>query len=179
LEDGLIVGRSGPPGGVNTFLTTDREYADLELELEVKCDAGMNSGIQIRSRVYERDTPQASQPSRMRQKGEVYGYQCEIAANERCTAGNFWDEAREMKWHDDLTNKPGACRAFKPGEWNHFRIVAEGDHIRSWVNGIACADFRGAKDRSGFVGLQVHRTREPASFEVRFRNVRIRELGRP
>ena len=35
----------------NTFLCTIREYADFELESEVKCDVGLNSGIQIRSRI--------------------------------------------------------------------------------------------------------------------------------
>ena len=38
--------------------------------------------------------------------------------------------------------KPAAKKAFKDGEWNHYRIVAQGDHIRSWVNGVSCADFR-------------------------------------
>ena len=43
------------------------------LELDVLCDVELNSGIQIRSHAYEKDTPQESKPNRIREKGEVYG----------------------------------------------------------------------------------------------------------
>ncbi|MDO8538858.1 MAG: DUF1080 domain-containing protein [Opitutaceae bacterium] len=176
IEKDMIVGTT-VAGSKNTFLSTKRDYADFELELDVLCDKDLNSGIQIRSHVYEKQSPQPSAPKRMREKGEVYGYQCEITTSDKCVSGNFWDEGRWTKWHDDLTKKPGACAAFKDGEWNHFRIVAQGDRIRSWVNGVACADFRDSMDASGFIGLQVHSI--PASkgpYQVRWKNIRIREL---
>lgn len=176
VEDGTIVGTT-VERSKNTFLSTKRDYADFELEVMVLCDKELNSGIQIRSHTYEKPTPQASKQARIREQGEVYGYQCEITTADKCTAGNFWDEGRWTKWHDDLTKKPGACAAFKDGEWNHFRIVAQGDRIRSWVNGVACADFRDSLDASGFIGLQVHSI--PAGkgpYKVRWKNIRIREL---
>jgi hypothetical protein len=178
VEGGVIVGTTSSDPGMNTFLSTKRDYADFELYLDVRCDNALNSGIQIRSHVYEKDEPQSSNPNRVRKKGEVYGYQCEIAANDKCTSGNFWDEGRWTKWHDDLTKKPGACAAYRAGEWNHFRIVAQGDRIRSWVNGVPCADFREGTDTTGFIGLQVHRIRSGAErkLQVRFKNIRIREL---
>jgi hypothetical protein len=141
VENGVIVGTTSTDPSMNTFLCTTRDYADFELQLEVRCDDPLNSGIQIRSHIYEKDAPQPSNADRIRKKGEVYGYQCEIAANDKCTSGNFWDEGRFTKWHDDLEKKPGACAAYKPGTWNHYRIVAQGDRIRSWVNGVPCADF--------------------------------------
>src|SRR5690606_29550302 len=98
VEDGAIVGRT-VEGSRNTFLSTPRDYANFELTFEVKCDPQLNSGVQIRSHVYKEDTPQESNPKRIREKGEVYGYQCEIAANG--TAGKFWDEGRRTKWLDD------------------------------------------------------------------------------
>lgn len=178
VENGVIVGTTVEKSK-NTFLCTTRDYADFELELMVLCDRELNSGIQIRSHVYERETPQASKKERMREKGEVYGYQCEITTADKCVSGNFWDEGRWTKWHDDLTKKPGACAAFKEGQWNHYRIVAQGDRIRSWVNGVACADFRDSLDATGFIGLQVHSI--PAGkglFKVRWKEIRIRELTR-
>jgi hypothetical protein len=144
--------------------------------LDVWADRQLNSGIQIRSHVYAKDTPT---PKRPRHKGEVFGYQCEVASSDRCTSGNFQDEARGYKWYDDLTKRPGACAAFKDDAWNHYRIVASGDHIRSWVNGIACADFHDSQDASGLIGLQVHTIRfGTGPYQVRFRNIRIRELKR-
>ncbi len=176
IDKDMIVGTTVAKSK-NTFLSTKRDYADFELELEVRCDKELNSGIQIRSHVYAKDTPQASKQGRMREKGEVYGYQCEITTSDKCVAGNFWDEGRWTKWHDDLTKKPGACAAFKDGEWNHYRIVAQGDRIRSWVNGVPCADFRDTLDASGFIGLQVHSI--PAGkgpYQVRWKKIKIREL---
>jgi len=178
VEDGMIVGTTGGKGAINTFLCTERDYGDFELEFDVLVDNPLNSGVQIRSHTYDKPTPQPSGGKRIRQIGEVYGYQCEIAANDKGTSGNFWDEARWTRWHDDLTGKPGAGAAFKKEQWNHYRIVAQGDHIRSWVNGIACADFHDSLDATGFIGLQVHHMRADAGpYHVRFRNLRIRELS--
>jgi hypothetical protein len=176
VENSVIIGKT-VEGSKNTFLSTTRDYADFDLQLEVLCDKELNSGIQIRSHVYAQDTPQASQPKRIREKGEIYGYQCEITTSDKCVSGNFWDEGRWTKWWDNLTNKPGACAAFKDGQWNNYRIVAQGDRIRSWVNGVACADFRDSQDASGFIGLQVHSiAKGKGPYEVRWRNIRIREL---
>jgi len=175
VEDGMIVGTT-TEGSANTFLCIG-PFSDFELELDVLCDVELNSGIQIRSHAYKKDTPQPSQPNRIRKAGEVYGYQCEIAASERGTAGNFWDEGRHTRWHDDFADKPAARSALKDGEWNHYRIVARGDHIQSWVNGVPCADFHDDMDASGFIGLQVHGIAAGSGpYQVRWKNIMIREL---
>jgi len=174
VEDGAIVGKT-TEGSKNTFLSTDRDYANFELVFEVKCDPKLNSGVQIRSHVYEQDTPQESKPDRIREKGEVYGYQCEIAANG--TAGKFWDEGRRTKWLDDAPEDLDP-HPYKPGEWNSYRILADGNRIRSWVNGVERADFEDDRDASGFIGLQVHSIKKGTGpFEVRWRNIKIRELS--
>lgn len=176
VKDGVIVGTT-VEGSANTFLCTKKDYADFVFEAEVLCDKELNSGFQIRSHVYEKDTPQASKKNRVRKAGEVYGYQCEITVQEKGTSGNFWDEGRFTKWHDNLTNRPPALSAFKDGQWNQFRIAAQGDRIRSWVNGVPCADFRDATDKTGFIGLQVHGIKAGSGpFQVRWKNIRVREL---
>jgi hypothetical protein len=174
-KDGMIVGTTAE-GIKNTFLCKG-PFSDFVLEADVLCDLELNSGFQIRSHVYEKDTPQESKPDRIREKGEVYGYQCEIAKPELGCSGNFWDEGRRTKWLDDFAAKPEAQKAFKGGEWNHYRIVAQGDRIQSWVNGVPCADFRDDRDASGFIGLQVHGIKKGTGpFQVRWRNIKIREL---
>ena len=110
-KDGMIVGTTAE-GSKNTFLCKG-PFSDFILELEVLCDVELNSGIQIRSHVYEKDTPQESKPNRIREKGEVYGYQCEIAAPKTGSSGNFWDEGRRTRWLDDFSEKPEAQKAFK------------------------------------------------------------------
>jgi hypothetical protein len=147
------------------------------LELEVKCAPELNSGVQVRSHVYEKDTPQASDPKRIRPAGTVYGPQCEVATRETGTAGNFWDEARRTRWLDDWADKAKAKDAFRDGEWNRYRIAVQGDRYRSWVNGVPCADFADAGDTSGLIGLQVHAIpKGKGPYQVRWRNVRIKEL---
>ncbi len=172
-EDGTIVGKT-TEGSPNTFLCTEKEYGDFELELEVLCDPELNSGVQIRSHVYEK--PFTDEKKRVRTAGTVYGYQCEITTG-GSNAGNFWDEARRAKWLDNLENKPEARAAFKDKQWNRYRIVAQGDRIRSWVNGVPCADFRDSTDASGFFGLQVHSIKKGTGpYQARWRNIVIREL---
>jgi len=174
-KDGMIVGTTAE-GSRNTFLCKG-PFSDFVLELEVLCDKPLNSGIQIRSHIYEKDTPQMSKPQRIRKKGEVYGYQCEIAAAASGSSGNFWDEGRRTKWLDDFSGKPKAQKAFKESEWNCYRIVAQGDHIRSWVNDVPCADFHDDTDATGFIGLQVHGIKKGTGpYQVRWKNIRIREL---
>jgi hypothetical protein len=175
VEDGAIVGTT-VDGSPNTFLCRG-PYANFELNLDVLCDTKLNSGMQIRSHVYEKDTPQASDSKRTRKAGEVYGYQCEIDYADRGVSGNFWDEGRRTKWLDDFANKPEARAAKKDDQWNHYRIVANGDHIQSWVNGVPCADFHDSTDASGFIGLQVHGIKKGAGpYQVRWKNITLREL---
>lgn len=177
IKDGVITGTTGE--GKNTFLTSG-PYADFVLEYEVKCDKALNSGVQIRSHVYPKETPQESKPSRMREKGEVYGYQCEITAKtngENGCAGNFWDEGRRTRWLDTSVNSKEKQAVYKPEEWNQFRVIAQGNRIRSFVNGVAVADFEDDRDASGFIGLQVHSIKKGTGpYSVSWRNVRIREL---
>jgi Domain of Unknown Function (DUF1080) len=170
IENGTIVGTT-VDGSPNTFLCRG-PFADFVLEFDVLCDKELNSGVQIRSHVYEKDQPPRRHP------GVVYGYQCEINPADLAHCGNFWDEARHEKWWDDFSHKPAARTAFKVGEWNHFRIVALGDHIRSWVNGVPCADFHDKTAASGFIGLQVHSVEKgKGPYQVRWKNLIIGELG--
>jgi hypothetical protein len=166
-QDGVIIG-STAEGSPNTFLCIG-SYSDFVLEFDVFCDKELNSGVQIRSHVYDDDG----------RKGVVYGYQCEIAPADFAHCGNFWDESRHDEWWDDFANKPEAQKAYKVDRWNHYRIAAQGDHIRSWINGVACADFHDKTDSIGLIGLQVHAIKKGTGpYRVRWRNLRIQELKR-
>ena len=83
-------------------------------------------------------------------------------------------------WLNDLSKNEAARKAFKPGKWNHIRVEAIGDHIRTWLNGVPAADLRDAMTLSGFIGLQVHGigNKRDGPYEVRWRNLRIVDLGR-
>lgn len=162
VEDGAIVGTTvlNTP---NSFLCTEKMYADFVLELEFLVEPGMNSGIQIRSHSYKHY-----------KNYRVHGYQVEIDTSSRAWSGGIYDEGRRG-WLYDLKDKPEAGAAFKQGQWNHYKIEAIGDRIRTWVNGIPAADLKDDMTATGFISLQVHSSKE-AGKKIKWRNIRIQDI---
>ncbi len=160
VEDGAIVGKT-QDGSPNSFLCTEADYADFDLMFEVKVDDDLNSGVQIRSH---------SLPDF--HNGRVHGPQVEIEAAPGA-AGYVYSEGTGRGW---INQSRTVTDAFRNGEWNLYHIKAEGDRIRTWVNGRAVADVSDAQSpRSGFIALQVHGiAKDTGPFEVRWRNLAIR-----
>ena len=163
VRNGMIIGTT-VQGSPNSFLCTQEHYRDFELEFEVKVDARLNSGVQIRSH---------SLPDY--RNGRVHGYQVEIDPSEQASSGGIYDEARRG-WLFDLQDNQDARAAFKRNTWNHFRVRAQGDSIQTWVNGVPVADLRDSMTPSGFIGLQVHSFQGDPPAQARWRNLRIRPL---
>ncbi|RMH11709.1 MAG: DUF1080 domain-containing protein [Planctomycetota bacterium] len=165
VEDGCIVGTTRP-NTPNTFLCTERAFADFELDLEFKVDDELNSGVQIRS---------ASDPGY--RNGVVHGYQVEIDPSDRAYTCGIYEESGRGWLYPLDENKPPR-EAFRNGQWNHMRVWARGPHIRTWINGVPAADLIDDKAASGFIGLQVHGVGSRSEpLEVRWRNIRVRELN--
>ena len=147
----------------NTFLCTKKNYSDFILELELKDDEPLNSGIQIRSNSIAdyRD-------------GVVHGYQVEVDPSPRAFSGGIYDEQRRG-WIYPLCENQAGRKGFKNGEWNHYRIEAIGSSIRVWVNDIQTANLRDDMTASGFIGLQVHSIGDSSMIgkTVRWRNIKI------
>jgi len=53
--------------------------------------------------------------------GIVHGYQVEIDPSKRAWSGGIYDEKRR-KWLYPLEENPAAQKAYKPNDWNHYRI---------------------------------------------------------
>ena len=77
-----------------------------------------------------------------------------------------------------LRSDPACKVAFKDNQWNKYRVEANGDRIRTWVNGVPCADLVDSMDLTGFIALQVHAYKGEKPAEVRWRNIRIEDNGR-
>ena len=99
-------------------IVTDREYGDFQLEFEWRIEPGGNNGVKYRVRKFGN-----------RVLGCEYqiidddGYQHPLPA--KGTTGALYDiyEPTEAKW-------------LKPvGEFNHSRIVVQGNRIEHWLNG--------------------------------------------
>lgn len=162
VEDGAIVGYSKMKEP-NTFLCTKENYGDFILEFEFKISDGLNSGVQLRS-----------ESLKDYNNYRVHGYQFEIDPSPRAWSGGIYDEARRG-WLYPMTKNPAAQKAFRNNEWNKARIEAYGNSIRTWVNGIACANVWDDKTPSGFIALQVHAIGNKADEgkTIAWRNIRI------
>ena len=161
VVEGTIVGTT-VEGSPNSFLCTTKNYGDFELEFEVKVDTPLNSGVQIRSNSLAEY-----------QDGRVHGYQVEISTNGE--AGFIYDEARRG-WLSTDRNNEAARAAFKDGEWNKYRVVCQGDSLKTWINDVPVADVKDDLTATGFIGLQVHSYQADKPAQVRWRNIRLKDL---
>lgn len=162
LKDGILTGTT-KHHTPNSFMATKQRYSDFILEFEVKIDYEMNSGVQIRSNLKD-----------PKDGGYVFGYQVEIETSPRKWAGGIYDESRR-DWLYPLSHNPKGQNAFINGTWNKYRIEAVGNHLKTWVNGIQCANLVDDWTAEGFIGFQVHSIDEDeeAGKKVQWKNARI------
>ncbi len=164
VRDHAIVGTSAPKSP-NSFLCTTRDFGDFDLKFEVRVHPELNSGVQIRSH---------SLPDY--QNGRVHGYQVEIAIGGY--SGGIYDESRRNQFlNADKQPSPKIRDLLKKGSWNKYRVVCQGDHIQTWVNGVQVTDLHDPLTARGLIGLQVHGVGDRTDpLTVEWRNIRIREL---
>ncbi len=175
-------------GSPNSFLSTVDEFGDFELRFEVRLDdPRLNSGVQIRSHQYERETMlEVGTRTYTAPAGRVYGYQVEIAASRHGSlkgeiyggAGFIYDEARRGWLSSDSDRRdPQKRKLFQNGSWNQYFVRCIGDRLQVWVNGVPVGDVRDSMTSHGHIMLQVHSIPEDQGpWSVRWRNILIREI---
>src|SRR6187551_1675693 len=162
-KDGMLIGTT-TEGSPNSFLATDELFGDFILELEFKMDDGTNSGVQFRSE---------SKADYM--NGKVHGYQLDIDPSPRKWCGGIYDESRRQ-WLYSLEYNLPAKNAYRNEQWNKVRIEAIGNSMRTWINGMPCANLSDDMTPKGFIALQVHsigKDEKPGK-HVWFKNVRVK-----
>ncbi|MFO0977540.1 MAG: DUF1080 domain-containing protein [Planctomycetaceae bacterium] len=186
VEEGTIHGVT-VEGSPNSFLMSEQEFGDFELEFEVKVNDQLNSGCQIRSRgKTEADVDAEAAKSGRKPQGEgglgrFHGPQVEIEASPG-QAGYIYGEATPYGWlSEEPKDEKHSHDYMKNGEWNKFRIVAQGPRIQTWINGNKVADLTHEgiykTHPKGHIGLQVHGiAKGTGPFEVAWRNIRVKPL---
>ena len=133
VRDGVLVG-SSVLDTPNSFLCTEKVYANFVLELEFRVNPLLNSGVQIRSECFpEPRTVKAGQQEIKIPAGRVHGYQVEIdldGVRKRWWTGGLYDEGRrawlypgELGGEAKAFTEQGA-KVSKLDDWNTFRIVS-------------------------------------------------------
>lgn len=173
IEDGaLVAGSLEKKQEKNNFLATTKKYGDFELTLKWKLEGTegfVNGGVQFRT-------------VRIPNHHEVSGYQADLGKG---YDGALYDESRRKKMLAQPTPEVLA-KAQKPlGEWNEYRIRAEGKRIQIWLNGVQTVDFtetagvvfNGSQstviDTTGIIAVQIH---GGATSIVRYKDLMIEEL---
>jgi len=147
--------------GKGAYLTTDKEYGDIELLIDYKTVAKADSGIYLRA------TPQV----------QIWDYTKE---------GGKWSLGADKGSGGLWNNSPGApgkdplVLADKPfGEWNSFRIIQVGERTTVYLNGKLVVDHARLENfwnrklpllKKGPIQLQTH------GGEIRWRNLFLREI---
>lgn len=183
VRDGAITGQSTPdhPCKTNQFVVWQGgELADFELKLKFRIVGnGQNSGVQFRS-VFRPDGLAVGYQADIYQSGGYLGGVCDeihsrkgpelLSANGKKTV----IDAAGKRTATDL----GQAAKMKPaGEWNEYRILAQGHRIILEINGVKSTELidqeEGHFDLSGLLGLQL-RSGEPMT--VQFKDIELKKL---
>ena len=147
VADGMITGGSlEEKQPRNEFLATTRSYQNFELHVRLKLsgtDGFINSGVQIRS-------------VRVPGSSEMYGYQVDAGEG---WWGKLYDESRRRVVIAEPIDPEKVKAEVKTGDWNEYRIRAEGPRIRTWINGVLAFDYTETEaniPQDGHIGIQVH-----------------------
>ncbi len=203
VQDGCIVGEAASESNTNSVLRTKTEYGNFILELDFKDDRQLFSGVHIRSQYAAKDTPWKwdGRPLTI-PAGHVYGYLVLIDPSpihrwwtaslydERWWTGGVYDELRRM-WlypgdlggNGDEFSREG-MKLYNTNGWNHLRVEAVGDSIKTFLNGAPRADLHDSMTPKGFIGLQVREwisddeTMPLQGAQVRFKNIRLMAIGK-
>ena len=152
-EGNILHGENPDESG--SMLWTTKTYRDFDLELEYKTlTDDYDTGIFPRG-----DGPQV-------QIGISRSLQRDMTA---CIYAPGDDRGSAYPGQTDKV-----AEFHKVGEWNHLRIILEGNRIRTFLNGEDFVDYDIVKiNDEGPIGLQLHSGLHMA---VDFRNIKIKEL---
>lgn len=165
-RDGKLVGKC-VPGSPSTYLCTDKkDYKNFIFTCDMKWEVDGNSGVMFRAQTRPRNDsvtvfgPQAEMEGITGDRywsGGIYGQSC---------GGYFYPV-----W---LTEHKQARSALDRSGWNRLTISAEGNVVKTWINGVPVAHWiDDGTYAQGFFGLQIHKGSKGT---VVWKNLRVKEL---
>jgi len=184
-RDGVLRGETTPehPAMGNTFLIwRGGTLGDFELRLSFRIESG-NSGIQYRSKHLT---------ERKENPWVVGGYQAEVENTPGKVGFLYHEKGRaylanvgeKVVIGEDakpqvvgkLGEKDAIGATYKKSDWNDYVIIARGNHLRHYLNGVQTVDVvdNDPKNRalSGILALQLHAGKPMV---VEFKNLRLKQ----
>jgi len=166
IEDGVLTGIT-TKDSPSTYLATKKEYTNFILEYEIKMDQDLNGGVQIRSH-----------HDKTRGKDSVFGLQVEADDSPRGWNCGIFDQSRRGWRYTVEYNNPEVKKAYKNREWNKVKVIASGNRIATWLNGVNIANLYEEDVETGFIALQIHAGGgNKIGRKTSWRNITIEEIG--
>ena len=138
VVDGALTS-SGAPQPRGSWLRTDRELENFDLTFRARTQGRVGTGLFFRSAV---------EPGK-----RILGWQVDIGPG---LDGGLYKEGPRggLISYPDKAKLNGVA---KTGDWNTYRIRAEGRRLRTWVNGIAMQDHeeKGPRRTRGVIALEL------------------------
>jgi hypothetical protein len=158
VKDGAIVG-SHKGINFNTFLCSKKTYKDFELKFLVKLTPSGNSGVQIRSKIHNKE------------KFAVTGPQCDMG-------GPFWGSLYGENFGGMMKAADAKLvqKVLKKDDFNDYYIKCTGKHVTIKLNGETTVDddFPKMPD-DGIIALQLH---GGGAMEVIFKDLQFKDLSK-
>ncbi len=180
VEEGALTAESttDKPCEKSNYLTwTGGRPADFQLDCDFKLSADGNSGIQIRSET--------------RPDFDTYGYQTDMTGNGDLIGFVYHHKHKLVAERGEkvilspegkrtatrFADKETLLQHYKKEDWNHYRIVCEGQKITLSLNGVLMCEItdlsKSGTANKGIIALQMHRG---PPMKVQFKNMTLKYL---
>lgn len=171
VRDKMIVGTCVPQSQ-STYLCTERsDYTDFVFTCDLKMKVDGNTGVQFRSKSKPGDTSEATSEI-------VFGPQFEIEGqgkDGRHWSGGIYGQSCGGYFYPLWLKEHQAARGAEDATgWNRVTISANGNVVKTWLNGVPIAHWvDDGTYADGFFALQVHKGKAGT---ILFKNLRVKEL---
>jgi hypothetical protein len=152
VEDGVLVGENDA-ALKSSMLRSEKSYGNFVLEFDVRWEGEIDSGVEFREPVIQ--------------------LQLGVSRSlKRDMSGSFYVGRPGYPEPGRANNAAALLKS--GGEWNTFRLRAQGSVFTVWINGTQAVEFTD----EGFpgpapLGLQIH---GGLKMKVEYRNIRLAEL---
>ncbi len=171
VEDGILKKQAKVGGG---DILTDRTFDNFDLQWEWRIAAKGNNGLKYFI---------------TEERSSAIGHEYQMLDDAGHPDGKVGAKRQTASFYDVLP--PKEDKPLKPpGEWNHSRVLVQGNHVEHWLNGAKVLEYElgGEQVKTGVAAskfknvagfgtkLKGHILLTDHQDECWFRNVKIREL---
>ncbi|HKX60423.1 MAG TPA: DUF1080 domain-containing protein [Verrucomicrobiae bacterium] len=122
VDEGILKKKKGVPGG---DLMTVQTFGDFDLEWDWRVEPGGNNGLKYFI---------------TEERGSAIGHEYQLIDDAGHPDGRMGAKRTTASFYDVLP--PDAKKPLNPpGQWNHSRVLVQGNHVEHWLNGKKVLEY--------------------------------------